>query len=418
MRELWIRIAQTSGAKIYALIAGVMIVSITARQLGPLGRGELAVVVTWVSAFATLVHLSLGQVALHRAAEQRGPDWLRTSLPVLLLWCAVASLFAWVTATLLYLLTAGRLFGGVDPVVLVVGFLSLPLLIWEQYSSAVLMGLNKLKVANTYQVIGRSVSLVCVVCSMLLIGPFVVLVVVSNAIGQVITTFGGLKAMREHFHWQFAPQILSDHLRSGLRLHFNAIGTFLFASCDILILNHYAGTLETGFYQLGTQLLAVLLVVPQAVSTVLYAKVSEVGPDAAWPMQHRALFQTMALMLLVIALAALAAEQVILLVAGPSFLPSVDVFRWQLLSALGMSVSAIMAPQWIGRGLFRLASAVTLCVGLLNVTLTLWLVPEHGMLGAAWSGAITYTIAIVGNGAFAVWCGVQARAASRKGFGQ
>ena len=69
MRELWGNIAHTSGAKIYSLLVGVFSLSLTARLLGPEGRGQVATITTWVGMFSTFAYLSLGQVALHRMAD-------------------------------------------------------------------------------------------------------------------------------------------------------------------------------------------------------------------------------------------------------------------------------------------------------------------------------------------------------------
>jgi O-antigen/teichoic acid export membrane protein len=394
------------------MIIGVLIVALTARYLGPEGRGMLAVLTTWAVGFATLFHLSLGQVALHLAAGREDKGWLDETLASLVAWCVAATLLAWVSSVLLYEATAGRAFGTLSPGLLAVGMLIIPLLVWEQYGSSLLMALNRLDVANLYQVIGRTVTLVVVVMGLLLIGPWVACVLVANLLGQAVVAFGGLRHMRRHFvgpRWAIS---LPGLLRSGLHLHFNAVGTFLFASCDILILNHFAGPAETGYYQLGVQLLAVLMVLPQAAGSVLYAKVAELGPDRAWAVQRRIILQILGLMLVIVATAAFLAEPIVIVVAGQAFLPTVEVFRWQLLSVIGMSLAALMAPQWIGRGLFRTASMLTLAFGVINVSLSLWLVQEHGKLGVAWAGAATFLVAIVSNGAFAWWCGRRAHGAA------
>ena len=64
MRELWMNIAHTGGAKGYGLVVNTVILVITARWLGPEGRGALGATTTWVALFATIGCLSLGQVAI------------------------------------------------------------------------------------------------------------------------------------------------------------------------------------------------------------------------------------------------------------------------------------------------------------------------------------------------------------------
>jgi O-antigen/teichoic acid export membrane protein len=410
MRETWRDVFWTGAAKAYSLLVSVGIVALTARALGPAGRGELAVIITWVSAFATLGHLSLGQVALHRAAQSKDMGWLGQALPVLTAWMAMASIVGWVFVAGLYFLTKGSLLSNVQPSLLAIGFLLLPLLIWEQYGTHVLMAMSRLATANRAQVVGKSVSLGAVALALGVWGPSLPAVLACTIAGQVVTSVGGSKAMREQWNGMRVQRAaLADYLRSGLQLHLNAVGTFLFTSADLLILNHYAGPAQAGLYQIGVQMLTVMMVLPQAACSVLYAKVAKLGPDGAWPEQRRMLLLLAAGMLVLVAVMAALAHWIVLLLAGASFLPAVPLFRLQLLTALGMTVAAVMAPQWIGRGFFRLASAITLLVGTLNISLSLWLVPSMGMWGAAWANVATYLFAILGNGSFALWCELRAR---------
>src|SRR4051794_41803717 len=80
MRDLWKSIGFTSGARIYSLAAGAIGLVITARALGPSGRGAVATATTWALLFATVGYLSLGQVALHRGAGKPPASWLGRAL--------------------------------------------------------------------------------------------------------------------------------------------------------------------------------------------------------------------------------------------------------------------------------------------------------------------------------------------------
>ena len=53
-------------------------------------------------------------------------------------------------------------------------------------------------------------------------------------------------------------------LAGGAKLHLNAIGNFLFISVNILILNNYHGAEQTGYFQLATHLLGILMIISQA----------------------------------------------------------------------------------------------------------------------------------------------------------
>src|SRR3954468_7826340 len=102
MRDLWKSIGFTSGARIYSLAAGAIGLVITARVLGPSGRGEVAPATTWALLFATFGYLSLGQVAVHRASARDPSEWLGSTLGVLLLMTGVVTVIGWILAAAIY----------------------------------------------------------------------------------------------------------------------------------------------------------------------------------------------------------------------------------------------------------------------------------------------------------------------------
>jgi O-antigen/teichoic acid export membrane protein len=171
-------------------------------------------------------------------------------------------------------------------------------------------------------------------------------------------------------------------LTGGVKLHLNAVGSVLFSGTDVLLLHHFRGPVPTGYYQTAVQLTTMFLLVPQAATMILYSRVSADGPDRAWRVHRRVLAAIVGLMVVGCLAAYAAAPWVIPAFLGVRFVPSVSLFRWLLLGVVGMTFSTLLAPQWIGRGLFWQASLLTLVVGIGNVGLNLVLIPKYGALGA------------------------------------
>src|SRR4051812_2632032 len=144
MRELWRSIGFTSAARIYAVVAGAISLVITARLLGPSGRGTVAAAFTWAALFSTLGYLSLGQVAIHRATGKEPEEWLRPVLGALLFVAACVTLLGWVAAAAIYVASGGDGFGEMPGYALVLGFALLPFLVWEQYASWLLVAVGKI----------------------------------------------------------------------------------------------------------------------------------------------------------------------------------------------------------------------------------------------------------------------------------
>lgn len=409
MREMWGNIARISGVKIYSMFLGVFTLFITARLLGPEGRGQVAAITTWVSMFSIFAGLSLGEIALHRIANDRQRSRFGKLLGSLLLMAVVLSLGGGVFALGAYLVNPQGAFRGLPLLPVVVGFLALPFLIWEQYGSSLLVGLERIHIYNRYQIIGRTISVAAVFVLVGGLGFGVTGAVGAGLVGQVIVALGGIGFLLTFVRsggQSSRPD--KDEIKAlvsgGAKLHLNAVGTFLFTSVNILILNYYHGAEQTGYFQLATQLLGVLMVIPQVAAMVIYGKVASLGPNGAWPNNRRLLGQIIIGIVILSGFMALLAPWIITFLAGEAFRPAVAPFQWMLLGLIGMTFSTVMAPQWIGRGYFWQAASLTLLVGVISLVANFWLIPEHGMWGAVYAFLATYAFSIFGNSVMVVHC--------------
>lgn len=404
MHEIWPKIAGASGAKAFTLCAGLVTLMATARLLGPEGRGEIAAVTTWVGLFATVGYLSLGQVAIHRATASAGRPWFAATFGSLLTLGSTLTLVGWAVAAGLFAATDGEVFKHLSGTLLVLAFLALPFHIWEYYGSALFMATDQLAVYNWAQILGRIVGLIGVL-GLLALGWGAVGVLLGMLAAQAIVALYGIRRLIEQADGPILPDFttIRELISGGLKLHLNAIGTLLFTSVNVLIVNHIAGPTETGHFQLATQLVGLLMILPQAGGMVLYGQVAKEGPDGAWATYRQVLLFQMGGLAALAAAAGLLAPWAIPQVAGPAFEPAVGLFQLLLLALLGMAASTLMAPQWIGRGLFWQASALSLSVGIVNVLANFLLVPRLGMYGAAWAMLLSYSVALLTNAGLALW---------------
>ena len=412
MRELWRKIAYTSFARIYSLIVGMVTLMITARWLGPEGRGIVAAVTNWVALFSTVGSLSLGQVAVHRATTLRGQAWLGPTLGSLLLLDALITLSGWFVAAMLFLWTKGSLYNGLSAGLLALGFIGLPLFIWEQYGSALLMAVDRVSVYNRAEIVGRTVGLVLILAAWWLKWDLAG-VLVATLVSQSIVALAGLRFLFGHSRGIVGPEKAAtlDLLKGGFKLHLNFVGGFFIASSGVLIVNYYLGPAQTGYYQIAQQLVTVMAVVPQAASMVTYGQVAQLGPDAAWRQQRRIIVHLTLGMALMGVVAAGAAPWLVPLVLGGQFLPSVSMFQCLILALFGISLTTMMSGQWIGRGKFGVMSLLTIALGVINLVGNLLSVPRFGVYGAIWTAVITYALAAVAQIWMILKCEAQMKSA-------
>lgn len=407
MKSLWIKIAETSTARIYALIVGVVCIFLTARILGPERQGILVATIAWVKLFATFSSLSLGHVAQYRIQMRKSENWLPAIFGTLLFISIILSIFAYIVAYWVFKVSNGQFFKGIPSSILIVGFLMLPFLVWEEYGSNLLSAADRLRTYNIGQFAGRTVGLGAIILFLIILNLGVSGALLGHVIGQIIVGLIGFIALWKMIggNLQVNKVEVKNMLTGSAKLHFNTIGSFLLGQATILMLNHFSTKAEVGWYQIAYQMVLVMLIIPQSAALVLFNKMAGAGPDRLWPQQKRMMLQVLGIMTLFSILAYFLAPVVILFFAGHSFEPSIKVFRLLLPVLLGMSLAHLMTNQWIGRGIFVPTTILTFVTAMANIIFNYFMIPKYGMMGAVWAALISYLgIAVIVQLYFTWWC--------------
>ncbi len=406
MNRTWVQIAETSAARIYGLLAGLLSLFITARVLGPEGQGILAATIAWVRRFASFGGMSLGQVVQHRFHVQPGKDRLPCTLGTLLTLSSTFILLTFAVVFAMQWLSGGTFFKGIPATILAIGMSMLPFLIWEEYGSSLLALEQRLRTYNTAQFVGRTAGVAALVVLIFCMEAKLTGALIATVTGQIILTaiclftLFSLVTVRPCFDFSEAKALLSG----SLKLHLNTIGSVLLAQATILILSHLATKDDVGWYTLSYQCIAVLLIIPQSATLVLYSRMAKTGPDGIWPEQKKIMLRIMGFLIL-LSIAAYFAAPVLVLFAGDEFLPSVELFRLLLPVLSGMSLAQLMTNQWIGRGFFLTTTILTLGAAFSNILLSYWLIPKLGVIGAVWSmNGIYAGLTVIVQLSFGLWC--------------
>ena len=400
----WNDVFQNSGARLCWLLVGFGSTLVTARFLGPDGRGVLAAATTWVSLFTAAGSLSQAPVVMFIAAGRRKDEWLPSVVGTLLVIVGLAAACGWLVAASLAAWPRGAVFGHVPGHVLVVAFAALPSLLWLENGSSILIALGQLRRLNLALVVSGTVNIVLIVLLVAVFHAGVVGALLAVLIAQTTACGIGFPVIRrEAGQFRFDRHILTRLLGGGAKLHLNAIGTFLVVQSGVLVLNHFRSAAETAYYNLALQLIAAIQAIPAAVGTVAYSIVSRDGPDAAWKEHRRLLVQAIAVIAIACVVAYVAAPAAVRILAGPAFLPTVGIFRTLLLGVVGMSMSVVMVTQWISRGFFLRSALLATSGGVATVVANWLVVPRYGAQGAAWVLVAICFVSMLVNLAMIVW---------------
>ena len=406
----WKAITLTSVTKAYWILGAMIATVMTARFLGPQGRGVIAADTSWVALFVTFGHLSLQHVVVYLL----GPNDRERNLPAVagsvMVVTAATALAGWAVAAAIGLATRGAAFEHIPMSALAVAFIGLPLLLWMENGNSLLIVLGDLRRLNLAQIAGTTAGIALVALAVAVLRRGVTAALAATLVSYVIVDALGLaRVVRAARPLSVSRPIVRQLLGGGARLHLSSVGSVLFTHGGVVLLNHFRPVAEAGYFQLALQLTTAMQVVPIAIAVVAYTHVARDGADGAWSEHRRLIAQTMIYAAVAAVGAYVLAPVAVPLLAGRGFAPSVPLFRILSLSVFGMSLGAVMVPQWVARGFFLRATALSLGTGALSVVANLIVVPLYGMYACAWVTVISYTLHMLGSLAFVWWIETRAR---------
>lgn len=415
MHKIILKIIQTSGAKIYALLLGMITLSITARYLEPEGRGIVATIVTWMTFLVELGELSLSGAIVYNATENNASENGKESLlPGMLgtlgFHTFFITLLSWALIALLYF--GGHhwnfipnVFEDTPGLPLLVGFLIMPFALWGLFTRTLLNIEDRLNVFNKYQIIGSTSNSIAVVGLIAASGVGVIGVLMARFLWEGIVALGGLKELlaRKKAAITLNFSHYKDLVVKGLKMHMNMVGAMMLTSIDIIMVSSYLGNEETGIYQLAVQTSLMMMIVPYSVMTVLQGEVTRKGVHGVWPYQKKLLFLTTAFIIISAIITGLTAKWWLLWLAGEEFKQAITIFQYLLIWVIVSTGTAILSVQWIARGLFLQLSTASILTGLMNIGLNAAFIPKYGIMGAVWATLGTAVLAFIINVGMFIW---------------
>ena len=405
-------IATVSMARGYGMLLSLFTLFISARYLGPEGRGAYAAAIAWATLFATFANLSLGQALQFRLQHVSNKLSLSQQIGTLGGLALVLSFMVLVIAAIGYFATQGALFKGLESLLLCVAFAAVPLMMWEQFSNNILAAVSRLDIFNRGQYVGRTLGLVAFLVLVGALGQGVVGALGAQFIGQLAIAIVVLFPL-----WKLAgqrPTVQKEEIRpllsAGAKVHLTTVSALLLDQVGILLINNYLTKADVGYYQLAQQMISIMLILPQSALMVVYGGIATSSPDQFWSRQRKLATKVLVIMVVAAMLAFLLSPYLIRSLAGEHFEPAAIIFQWLLPTLAGQSLAILMTPQWVSRGLFFLNNSLTVVTTILVVGASWILIPLFGIEGAIWVrlGVYAGLISVV-QLVFWRWCDISTK---------
>jgi antigen flippase len=380
------RVVLTVGSRFVLTALSLVSSIVTARVLGEEGRGNYFFMVTLSGTIVQFANLGVPASAFFYTARDRrtGPGFVANAL-----WVSVVVGGGSGVALALIAHWAGELQDTPVTFLLLAAGLAVPSLFFLIVAN-VIAGMERFVAFNSVESGSRALAVVAIlVAGVLSVGAngFVLAAIVAWSVAAVISGGVALRGMRMRLG--FDLKLFSLGLRYSTKIYVVTLFGFVVLRSNVFLLRREFGPAEVGLYSIAAQMADVLLIVPNAISFVLFPRLVR-ATHSRWQSTFRAGVTTAVSMTLLCGLAALLAGPIIRLLYGPEFAPAAAVLRLMLPGIVCLGVGSVLSAYLTSRRVPRLVVAIWFGAALLAIGLSFALVPEHAGAGAATALSLTY----------------------------
>ncbi len=373
--------------RIVILFAGLATSILTARLLGPEGRGlyfYALTVAALVTQFGSLGFASSNTYFVARDASYLGP---------------LAANSAWLS--MLVFVVAGfivTVVRGPDEapslLMLLAVLLGTSSLFFMLFSN-LLVGMQRIVAFNLLQIGSNLTVIPALLLAAWLNGSPQALLIASIASGLVFCVISAVVLLRRQ---EFSPRPRPDIFRLSLSYSFRAFLITLIgygvARGNVFILQTAADNAEIGYYSIAVQICDALAILPVSISLVLFPRLVR-QQDERYIATVRTAKLVAVLGFVGCLAAAVLAEPFIRLAFGQEFAPSVPVVYAMLPGSLFLGTATIVSQYMAACGMPWRTFVPWIATAMTLLGSTWYLVPLHKAAGAAGALSISYAVLLV-----------------------
>jgi O-antigen/teichoic acid export membrane protein len=393
-----LRASSVSGtvvARMCTVIGGLVAGIVTARSLGPQGRGQYFAVMTAAAIIAQACNFGLGSSNVFLGARDR------TQIGPLLGNSVVLAAVVAVVATAIVLIWGNPISGklGVPSSTLwAIGIIAAATLLWN-LGASLLVAEERFGALNLWQIANTVLSAGAIVACALWHGSVQVFLLATSAAalvtaaGSVVTVSSGA-----FVPVRFSPTLIRTGLGFSVRAYCAVTLTFLLQRSGASLLVFAGNTSELGQYSIASQVADVLLIIPGSIGLVLYPMLVRQEQDL-WPRVRSTVLLTTISMLVLCVVAAVVAPLILPLVFGAQYSRAAAALWGLLPSVLAYSIVSVLSQYLVARHYpwtVVMAWVAGLAAALVSGAM---LTSSYGAVGAGLSqslGALLVCVVIVG----------------------
>jgi O-antigen/teichoic acid export membrane protein len=396
VRPAALRVLETIASSLLVILLNLLTGVVSARLLGPVGRGELASILLGLQIAGQLAVVGLPAAAIYCLRQY--PNQKSEIVGAVFI---LATLSGITGALIFQTLIPGWLTDYQTPIIYAAQMAVLLAPFWAvlQVATPVLRARDEFFIFNGVRILPPTLTLLCLSALAILDIQSPIAVAAPYSLSNCIFVFWPLWWIWRDCKPRVAgsgPQI-RRMLRYGARSLAidiaNTIGRFL----DRILLVYLLIPSAVGLYVVATSMAQPVKEIGLAIALVLFPKASGYGEEEAIALTGLA---TRVGMLATIAVAiplVVVAPMFLSFLFGEDFLPAVPVFRLILIATVLNSTAEIAEQAFMATGRPGVVSTLRCSELAILVIMLLYLIPKLGLIGAAWGMLIVAFVRLAGT---------------------
>lgn len=398
--------------RVLSFIIGIGSSIIIARGLGPTGKGELALLMLIPTTLFMLIHFGVSKANIYFLNQKKISlqSISNANLFLFLILSAVSILiYAVVVAFLRH-----NLLQQIEMSLIVLAVIFLPLQFFNSYFSSFLQAYQWMKENSIIGVLSTILNL-----PLLILGIYILhLSILGALLASIISSFFGCllvlwyvkklsvhnsKAdpyknnftLREKLANEKQINLIKSLITFSSRIYISGMMWFFILRADMYMVSYFLGITDLGYYSLSVGIAENLWLIPGAVATVLLPTVSSLKQKESGEFIAKVIRITMWLMIILCIVLIIFAKPIIIILFSQKFIPSITPFRLLVIAAVAFAVRNLLADTFVGWGRPEI-NIYTRGIALgVNVVANLYFIPHWGIVGAAFTSLMAYTIDVL-----------------------
>jgi len=376
--------------QIICFVLGVIGTILIARALGPSGKGAIAMLALIPGVLSLVGKLGIGSANAYFVAKN--PKLIGYIFSNSLLMAFMLGGLLIIATHLFSMPIIERFAKGLDPYYLSIVLISIPFLLFIDYSTNILQGSFRFKEFNLLNLTKYSSRLFFILLFILVLKKEVLGGAMLITLSSVVTAlFGGIVCIRGvDTKLKTNLKILKDSLSYGIRGHIGNVINFVTYRADIFFISFFVGVGGVGIYTVSVAFAEILLRLPGAINLVLLPKTSASLKRVSADLTSQISRIVFPFSIILASIFVLISRPLISLLFGDRFDPSFTPLWILLIGVVPLTLSKIFTSYLAGRGKLEYVTYQATVSMIITIVLNILLIPRFGIVGAAIASSVSY----------------------------